>query len=71
MTDRYHGLVVVLDKDMRTDDAEPLMQAIRQMRGVLSVGGEVADLTTHTAYMRAKRELESKLWEVLYPKDKP
>lgn len=68
MTDRYNALTVVLEKDIRDDDAEALLDAIRQLRGVLSVSGNVTDLTAHTAEERAKRELGDKLWQVLYPK---
>lgn len=68
MTDRYNTLTVVLEKDIRDDDAEALLTAIRQLRGVLSVSGNVADLTAHMAEERSKRELGDKLWQVLYPK---
>ena len=68
MTDRYNTLTVVLEKDIRDDDAEALLTAIRQLRGVLSVSGNVADLTAYMAEERAKRELGDKLWQVLYPK---
>ena len=67
MTDRYHTLTVVLDKDMRDDDAEGLIQAIGWMRGVLKCTGKVADLDSHMAEERARRELGQNLWEILYP----
>ena len=68
MTDRYHSLTVVLEHDIRDDDAKPILAAIRQLRGVLSVEGNVADLTSHMAQERARRELGEKLLEVVYPK---
>ena len=68
MTDRYNTLTVVLEKDMRDDDAEALLAAIRQLRGVLGVSGNVADASAYMAEERAKRELGDKLWQVLYPK---
>lgn len=68
MTDRYNALTVVLEKDIRNDDAEALLNAIRQLRGVLSVTGNVADLDSHMAQARARHELGEKLWRVLYPK---
>ena len=43
MTDRYSSLTVVLERDIRDDDAEPLIAAIRQLRGVLRVVPKVAD----------------------------
>ena len=69
MTDRYHSLTVVLEQDIRTDDAEGLIDTIKRLRGVLSVTGEVADLDSHMAEDRARRELGQKLWEILYPKN--
>lgn len=68
MTDRLNALTVVLDKDIRVDDAEALISAIRQLRGVASVTGNVSDINTHIAQERARIDLGSKLWEVLYPK---
>ena len=68
MTDRYHTLTVVLERDIRSDDCEPLIEAIKQLRGVLSVTGIVSDMTAHMAKERARRELGDKLWDVLHPK---
>jgi hypothetical protein len=68
MTDRYNILTVVLEKATRMDDAESLMDAIRHLRGVLSVNGEVANTGEYMAEERARKELGEKLWRVLYPK---
>jgi hypothetical protein len=68
MTDRYNALTVVLEKDIRDDDAEVLLAAIRQLRGVLSVSGNVAEPIDYIAQQRARHELGEKLWHVLYPK---
>ena len=65
MTDRYHTLTVVLERDTREDDAQCLIDAIAQLRGVASVTGVVADFCEHMAVERAKSELRAKLWEVL------
>jgi len=67
MTDRYHSLTVVLEKDTRDDDSECIIKAIQTIKGVLSVKPHVADLNTNMAEDRAKRDLGKKLWEVLYP----
>lgn len=68
MTDRFNSLTVVLENDIRADDAEVIISAIRQIRGVLSVSGNVSDVSAHIAQERARHELGSRLWEVLYPK---
>jgi hypothetical protein len=39
MTDRYHALTVVLDREIRTDDAEDIINAIKQLRHVVDVTG--------------------------------
>ena len=70
MTDRFHSLTVVLERDIREDDAEALMGAIKTLRGVLSVRGEVADMTSVMAEDRARRELGQRLIEIVYPKGK-
>lgn len=64
MTDRYHSFTVVLDRDIREDDAEEIMKAIAMFRNVISVKGNVADPTSAMAEVRAKHELRERLWEM-------
>lgn len=66
MTTRYNALVVVLEYDVRDDDVEPLINAIRMMRGVASVSGNVASIEEHAAEARVRSELSKKLFGVLY-----
>ena len=65
MTDRLNSLTVVLDHDYRDDDAESLILAIMQFRGVLAVKGNVADIASHTAEIRVKTELRKALFKLL------
>ena len=69
MTDMYNALIVSLEKPIRSDDAECIFEAIKMIRGVLSVKGNVADINSYVAHDTARRELGQKLWHVLYPKD--
>lgn len=69
MTDRINALTVVLDHDIRIDDVEPLVEAIKQLRHVQSVDPRVAEVSDHIAFARARTELSTKLWEVLHPKE--
>jgi hypothetical protein len=66
MTDRYNALTVVLERDIRDDDAEQILAAIRCLRGVLSVTGNVVDIADHVARERAVSEIGEKLWRVLH-----
>lgn len=59
MTDRIAAFTVVLDRDIREDDVEPLLTAIRLLRGVLTVEPHVASLDMQIAHARAKAELRS------------
>jgi len=65
MTDRYNALVVVLGKNIRDDDAKPIIDAIHMIRGVTSVHGNVADMDAYIAEQRARAALEAKLLKVL------
>lgn len=66
MTDRFNTITVVLEKEMRDDDAEATLAAIRQIRGVLDAKGNVSDMTEWMAETRARRELGEKLLAILY-----
>jgi len=65
MTDRYNTLTVVLENDMRDEDVEPLIAAIEQLRGVISVSGNIASPGLYAAQERAKYELRNQIIEVL------
>lgn len=68
MTERYNALTIVLDRDIRKDDARPLIGAIRMLRGVASVTPNVTDICDHVAQERVRRELGEKLLAVVYPR---
>ena len=66
MSDKTRVLTVVLEEDFRVDDMEDsLIPALKMMKGVISVEANVNNIETHTAYMRARYDLESKLWGAL------
>lgn len=71
MTDRYNALTVVLERDIREDDAEHILKAIGMIRGVLSVTPNIADMEAHIAEQRVRREMGEKLMAVFYPAPKP
>ena len=67
MTDRFATLTVALERDIREDDAEALISAIKMLRGVLDVRGDVADQAHYVAESRVRLDLERKLRAVLNP----
>lgn len=69
MTDRYNAFIVILDRDIREDDAEATINAIKQIKGVLKVRPHVANFSDSIATARVKMELTEKLWKVLNERD--
>lgn len=65
MTDRLAGFIVTLEQDVRVDDAEATLSAVRQIKGVISVQPVVADVALAMAEERARMEITSKVYEAL------
>ncbi len=65
MTDRYGAFIVVLEQNLREDDAEPVIAAIEQLRGVLSVTPHVVSIEAQIAEGRVRDELARKLYQAL------
>lgn len=56
MSDRIHSITIILAEDLHEDDAEVLVAACRQFRGVLSVKSNVSEYADEVAAERvAKR----------------
>ena len=65
MTDRLKGFVVILNSDMREDDANSVALAIGMLRYVASVKPLVANVDDCVAVERAKYELREKLYKAI------
>jgi hypothetical protein len=68
MTDRYYSLTVVLDKEIRQDDCQSLIDAILMMKRVIKVIPHIADASHYCAMETARYDMRKKLWEALEPK---
>jgi hypothetical protein len=64
MTDRYHALTVTLERDIRSDDAQGLIEAIRWLRGVADVRPEVASIDHHVASVRVRQEYQARILDL-------
>jgi hypothetical protein len=67
VTDRHKGCWVAFDRDIRDDDAEALLSAIAQLRGVQSVRTRLATPDDYMNRERVRLELEEKILAVLRP----
>ena len=66
MTDRVNTLTVVLERPIRDDDVQPIVDAIRQMRHVLSVElGELSGSAGYGAVMQRDRAWRDDLTKLL------
>ena len=61
MADRLKGVWVAFEQDIREDDAEPIINAIKALRGVVDVRGVIADPTNHFARLRIRTEFGKEL----------
>lgn len=64
MTDRHAGYVVTLAKDIREDDAESILNAIRMVKGVATVTPVVSDIGQHIAEERAHLAIQSRIFDL-------
>lgn len=66
MTDRLDGFFVVLEKDIRDDDAASTIEAIKHIKGVIAVqphiGHSFEGLSERT---RTVNEVTTKLYELI------
>ena len=69
MTDRYNYLIVALERNIRSDDCQPLIDAIKMLHGVLDVTPRTEDPSGYTTEMRVREEMRKKVWEIFYPKE--
>ncbi len=67
MTDRYDAVVLELDRDMRSDDAEELLTLLRNLKGVRRVTPHIAGWEQHMAREAARVELRDQIRAILWP----
>lgn len=68
MTDRINSITLFLDRDIRIDDAESLIAAVRHLRGIIDVQPNVVSIDSKLAEQRALHELRDKILDVLWQK---
>ena len=57
MTDRINAFIVILEQDLREDDADMTLTAIGRLRGVLEVRPHKADSNSVIARAQARRHI--------------
>ena len=62
---RHHAYTVVLAKELKDEDSEEVLQAIRMIKGVADVVPHVADHAFYVGREQARMKLQQELWDVL------
>lgn len=61
MTDRIKGVLITFEKDIRDDDAQPIIEALKMIKGVLTVKPYITGMEDYMLYqkghMDARREM--------------
>lgn len=65
MTDRLRGVVVTFGQDIRVDDAEAILSAIRMIKGVVDVQPVVASYEGDMAEARVNQQWREKLYALI------
>ena len=65
MTDRIHAITVALDRDMRDDDVECVLKAIRMLRFVADVTPHVVDMESYSARSRVISRVRTELVDAI------
>lgn len=68
MSDRITSLILTFEEPLNAEDAQALIQTLRQLRGVADVSANVASWGHHAAVEQARAELRGKLLDILLPK---
>jgi len=66
MTDRVKGFTVTLKEDIRIDDVEPILNAVRMIQGVVHVEPSITTSEDHMNRQVIKSQLLTKLFKVLH-----
>ena len=65
LNDQYYALTVLLEEPIKDEDAEALINAIRQLRGVMDVQPLIADPMAVWAKESARRDLIRQMMNIL------
>lgn len=65
MTDRLNGVYVTFNREIREDDAQCIIDAIKMIKHVADVKPFVSDMTIDAAKHQVKHELQKKLIDVV------
>ncbi|HEY9678645.1 MAG TPA: hypothetical protein V6C76_11590 [Drouetiella sp.] len=63
MTNRLTGVFVAFEREIRDDDAEAIVEAIKMVRGVAGVTKKISEAVDFAAERRIEERLREKFWQ--------
>ena len=63
MTDRHAAYIVTLADNIREDDAEPTLNALRMIKGVIKVEPVVGNYELQIAQARVDQQWQERIWD--------
>ena len=69
MTDRYKSILVELDREIRDDDAESLLIALKMIKGVWRVKPYVMGAEDYSSYAKGCHDTKMKLYKLIAEED--
>ena len=64
VTDRVNGFTVTLERDLRDDDATPIADAIRQLRGVIGVTAIITEPGLYNVRFQERLQIRQAIMNV-------
>jgi hypothetical protein len=65
MTDRIKGVLITFEKDIRDDDAEPIIQTLKMIKGVLTVKPYVTHMEDYMLYQKGHLDARRAMFDFL------
>lgn len=70
MTDRYKGFLVTVQGELRSDEADNIINALKMVKGVENVFPYVKEAEDYMMEGKAKRDAYNDILQVIYKKHK-
>ena len=65
MTDRIKGVLITFEKDIRDDDAKPIIEALNMIKGVLTVKHYVTGMEDYMLYQKGHMDARMEMLSYL------
>jgi len=65
MTDRLNGVTITFEKDIRDDDAEAILDAMKMIRGVAHVEPNIVTIDDWMSRRQVKSDIRDKLYDFI------